>query len=321
MLNPMAVLTAVVLATGPTHTDTTFAVRPGARLEINTFSGDINVETWNRNAIRLQADHSSRTYVQIRNSDPTIELTGVHQHGLPSTVDYSLIVPRWMALKLSGVGTDIAVTGTEGDVEASSVQGNVLVNGPARSVKASSVEAGAHVDGARGKVECSSVNADVLVEHVSGEVSASSVNGQVKLDHIESGDVDASTINGTVSFEGTIREDGSYHFASHNGAITIAVPDRVNASVSVSTFNGSFSSDFPVKSNETKHGKRLNFTLGNGSARIELESFQGEIELRRMGSGFRYRTDGKYGDKDKDQKYKDKKKGDDNDNSDEGEDR
>jgi DUF4097 and DUF4098 domain-containing protein YvlB len=304
MLNPLAVLTAAAL-TAATHTDTTFAVRPGARLEINTFSGDISVRTWSRNAIHIEADHSSRTYVQIRSDDPTIELVGVHRHGLPTTVDYQITVPRWMALKLSGVGTDISVTATEGDVEASSVQGDVSVTGAARSVKASSVEGDVEVDGARGKVEVSSVNSGVHVSHISGEVTASSVNGEIKLEDIESSDVEGSTINGTVTYEGSIREDGSYHFSSHDGTVTIALPDKVNASVSVSTFNGSFSSDFPVKSNETKHGKRFNFTLGNGSARIELESFQGEIELRRQGSpGYKYQYDDGKKDKDKDQKKK-----------------
>ena len=119
-----------------------------------------------------------------------------------------------------------------------------------------------------------------------------------------------------MTYAGTIREDGSYHFSSHNGTVTIALPDKVNASVSVSTFNGSFSSDFPVKSNETKHGKRFNFTLGNGSARIELESFQGEIELRRQGSaGYKYQVDDHKKDKDH------KKKGDGDDNNDEDQDR
>src|SRR6478735_6895701 len=115
MIGTLAVLTAATLAAA-THTDTTFAVRPGARLEINNFGGDIAVSTWSRNAIRVMAEHSSRTVVRVDYQDPTIELHSSNRHGIPTTVDYELTVPRWMALKLSGMSSDIQVTGTEGMV-------------------------------------------------------------------------------------------------------------------------------------------------------------------------------------------------------------
>jgi hypothetical protein len=40
----------------------------------------------------------------------------------------------------------------------------------------------------------------------------------------------------------------------------------------------------PVKGpdpSEVRRGKRVSYTLGNGSAEVELESFDGEIKLRR----------------------------------------
>ena len=59
----------------------------------------------------------------------------------------------------------------------------------------------------------------------------------------------------------------------------------MGASVSLSTFNGDFDFDFPVTLTETRGGdKRFGFTLGTGSARIELSSFGGTIRLRRPSS-------------------------------------
>jgi DUF4097 and DUF4098 domain-containing protein YvlB len=293
MIATLAVLTAAVLAAGPTTTDTTIAVRPGARLELSNVSGDISVQTWSRNSIRVEAEHSSRTRVRVEYEHPSIDITGTH-HFAPTTVDYRLTVPRWMDLELSGIGSDIAVLGTEGDVEVSSVQGEVSVTGAAGHVQAASVEGEVRVTGARGKVEASSVNAVVRVEKASGEVRASSVNGEVVLEDVESADVEGSSVNGEIRYVGTIRDGGSYHFNTHNGAISLTVPDRVNATISVSTFSGEFSSEFPVQISETRRGKRLHFTLGSGGARIELESFQGEIQLKKAGggagkSGYQYR--------------------------------
>ena len=61
------------------------------------------------------------------------------------------------------------------------------------------------------------------------------------------------------------------------------MPQASNAAVAVSTFNGEFSSEFPVTLTETRKGRRFNFTIGTGSAQVTLESFQGTIELVRPG--------------------------------------
>jgi hypothetical protein len=53
--------------------------------------------------------------------------------------------------------------------------------------------------------------------------------------------------------------------------------------VSVSTFNGELDSSLPVTIRETSNKRRYDFTIGNGKARLDLESFGGNIHLRRPG--------------------------------------
>jgi hypothetical protein len=295
MIGTLVMLTFAVFAT-PTHTDTTFSVPPGTRLELNNFSGTIAVQTWAKNAVRIAADHSSRARLRIERSGPSLEVAIAHWRGIPGTVDYRLTVPRWMALELGGVSTDISVENTEGEVSAQSVQGEISVTGGSKSVSATSVEGEVRVYRASGKVECSSVNAAVVIEQTSGQIMASSVNGEILLRRIDSDDVEASTVNGEIVYQGSIRDGGSYRFSTHQGDVAVVMPDRVNATVAVGTYSGEFSSAFPVKLDETRHGKRFNFTLGSGSARVELESFQGEIQLRRAAdpdgkAGYEFRYD------------------------------
>ena len=295
MISTLVMLTFAVLST-PMRTDTTFTVKPGTRLELNNFAGSITVRTWTKNAVRVEADHSSRARVEVEQSGPTLGIKIVHWRGIPVTVDYELTVPRWMALELGGVNTDISVENTDGEINVQSVQGEITVTGGTKLVTANSVEGEVRVSHASGKVECNSVNSSVHVEATNGQVLASSVNGEIVLKGIDSDDVEAGTVSGEVTYDGVIKEGGSYRFSSHNGDISIAVPDRANATVSVATYSGEFTSAFPVRLDETRRGKRFNFTLGNGSARIELESFQGEIRLRRPGDpgskhDFEYRYD------------------------------
>jgi hypothetical protein len=80
---------------------------------------------------------------------------------------------------------------------------------------------------------------------------------------------------------GEVRGDGRYHLSSHDGDVTLTAPS-LDATITISTFEGEFTSDFPVTVNAT--GRKLTFTLGAGRARVELESFDGEVALLRGGA-------------------------------------
>ena len=122
-----------------------------------------------------------------------------------------------------------------------------------------------------------------MVHDVSGELQAETVNGDVNLLRIQSDNVEANTVNGEITYDGTIRANGRYRLTTHNGGVTVVIPEGTGAQVSVSTFQGDFESAFPVTLTE-RRGKRFNFTIGDGSARVELESFGGTIRLVRPGA-------------------------------------
>jgi hypothetical protein len=71
---------------------------------------------------------------------------------------------------------------------------------------------------------------------------------------------------------------------THSGDIRAGLGGAANATVFVRTFQGDFSSDFSIQLPEGQgdnSSKRFNFTLGSGSARIEVQSFNGDIHLAR----------------------------------------
>ena len=88
-----------------------------------------------------------------------------------------------------------------------------------------------------------------------------------------------------MTFNGTIRDNGVYKLGTHNGDIRVGLGGANNATIFVRTFQGDFAADFPVQlpegQNARSGSKRFNFTLGSGSARIELQSFGGDIVLAR----------------------------------------
>jgi DUF4097 and DUF4098 domain-containing protein YvlB len=275
MLTTLVTLAALALAQ---QTDTTVPVRSGARLEINNFGGEIAVKTWNRNAVRVVADHSSRDRIQVDASDQVVRVKTEPGRRGPAQIDYAVTVPAWMALNLSGVYTDIRVDGAQNEITAETVQGEVTVLGGSGNVSLKSVMGAVTLEKARGRIDLSSVNEEIRATEVSGDITAETVNGDITLIQIESANTEANTVNGSITYDGTIKDGGRYHFGTHDGDVLVSVPEKANVSVAVSTFNGEFSACFPVQlTGKTRH--RFNFTLGSGSARLELESFGGDIRI------------------------------------------
>jgi DUF4097 and DUF4098 domain-containing protein YvlB len=102
---------------------------------------------------------------------------------------------------------------------------------------------------------------------------------------IESASVEVGTVNGNIVYEGTAGRDGRYRFTTHNGSVTVAVPENANATFTVRTYQGSFHSELPAKCDSpTNRGKKAVCTLGSGNAEFELESFGGSIRLRKPGN-------------------------------------
>jgi DUF4097 and DUF4098 domain-containing protein YvlB len=279
----LTVLAAVSLATATPSTDTTFAVGTGTRLSLENYMGSVTIGAWSRDAVRVRAGHHRTASVVIERSPGRLELTASGHWGVPGAVDWDLTIPAWMAVTVEGVGTDITIQGVQGELKLDTVKGDVSVARCA-AAEASSVEGSVVVTDCKGRVNAQSVNETVRIRGCKGEVNGESVNGEVIVQCPEARDVEATSVNGDVLLGGPFVDGGSYSLSAHNGDIVVGVPEKANLSVSVSTYGGGLSSDFPLSFSEKKKGREYRFTLGNGAASLELESFQGEVRLLRLDS-------------------------------------
>jgi DUF4097 and DUF4098 domain-containing protein YvlB len=263
--------------------DTTFSVRAGSRIEVETFGGSITVRSWNRNEVRVQAQHGRRDAIEVDARGSSVRVEAEGYMGVAKDVRFTLTVPRSAHIEASGVETDIDVEGVTGDVDAETVRGTIRVIGGGR-LKLESVEGDLLIDGARGRVQASTVNRGIRVKNVVGDLDVETVNGPIVMEDVQASAVDASTVNGRIVYDGTIRDGGDYSLATHNGAIWVIVPSGTNASVTVSTFNGELDTSFEIPRFDSNARQRsYNFVLGNGKARLDLETFGGDINLRRPG--------------------------------------
>jgi DUF4097 and DUF4098 domain-containing protein YvlB len=270
---------------GSPRTDQTLDVTKGTRLVLSNNAGEVVVRSWDRDQVRVQATHNDRDRVDMQTADMTLRIRARASRGPSSLVDYQVTVPRWMPVNLSGTYLEATIEGTTGEVNVETVHGNVRVVGGSGSVVAKSIEGIITVEKASGKVQATTVNEGIRLSNVSGDVSADTTNGDIVIENAQTTSLEASTVNGDVTFNGTMRDGGTYRITTHGGDIRLGLGGASNATVFVRTFQGDFSADFPIQLPEGQSSrggsKRFNFTLGSGSARIEAQSFNGDIVLSR----------------------------------------
>src|SRR6266542_344045 len=125
---------------------------------------------------------------------------------------------------------------------------------------------------------------DISVDGAAGDITVESVDGDIILARIDAVNIDVNTVDGDITYDGTIKTSGSYRLATHDGDVAVVIPPTACVSGSVSTFDGDFDASFTVDT--VRAGKhRFSFTIGRcaSPARLEVETFDGDIKLRRPG--------------------------------------
>jgi hypothetical protein len=227
-------------------TDTTLSVSPGTTLSLANLSGDIVVKVWDRNAVRVDAEHDKNDRFVAVIKEGTLKLGVRSLEGEPADVDWNLTVPSWLPLEISGIESEIAVTGMRASVRAQSMRGDVHVTSCQGPMELNSVEGEVHAEDVNGDVTAGSVNSVVRLVRVLGPIEAQSVNGDISMDDVSSAKVSASTLNGRVYYASKFQPHGRYAFSSHNGKVYVGVDKMQAMNVTVSSFNGQLESSIPV---------------------------------------------------------------------------
>lgn len=148
-------------------------------------------------------------------------------------------------------------------------------------VSAGTVNGDTRVRNLSSEVRASTVNGRVEVLDVGGEVRATTVNGGVAVT-TRTGPVNVSTVNGNIDVRmRSVPRAGEMKFNTVNGSVRVEAPESLDADVEMKTMHGSISSDYPVQLSGKFGPRHARGTIGRGGRRIEMETLNGSIELRK----------------------------------------
>ena len=137
-------------------------------------------------------------------------------------------------------------------------------------------------------------NGDIVVDNIRGCVNANNINGNIRLSNLTK-KARASTINGNVDITYDHNPDSDCRFYTLNGNINADFQKGLAANLSFESFNGSFFTNIDhleslppqVEERSGEPGIRYKvkikgnqFQIGKGGARLDFETFNGNVYLR-----------------------------------------
>lgn len=263
--------------------DTTFAFDRRGTVTLALGSGEIIVTAWNREQIRVRA-RSERSLVRMDATPTRVSLDLSRPRG--GDTRFEVTVPVGVRVSARATTGDVSITGTKGGVEAKTQSGDLVVEDVAEMIDLGSFSGDITARGLTGSIDVSTVNGDLTLTDLKGDVEATSVSGDIELRNVVARYVRARSTSGDITYDGAIDNTGRYEIGSHSGSVYITIPQNTGALLTVSTYNGSIESDFPITLKPGEHGmgtKRFTFEIGKGDARISAESFSGDITIRSQG--------------------------------------
>lgn len=297
MIEGMLAFTVVAALAAPSHPalagagpagsetgrDTLVQVDPGTRIVLQTHEGSVVVRGWDRSAVEVIVGGEEGARIGVSRSSGTLAIRAGGRFGEPVDADLTVNVPAASPLRIHAPFADVWIEGVTREVSVETVEGDIRLAGGSDVITLHTVDGDIEVRNASGRVEVNTMDGDIRLSGVSGDIAVNAVDGDVRLEGVASSNVKATTVDGDVVYRGELRPSGVYRLSTHDGDLYVAVPERSGAIVSVATWGGEFSASFPIAWEGRRDGKRMEFTIGNGGARLELQSFDGEIRLIRPG--------------------------------------
>ena len=282
------ILTGALIATALVQSnDTTFAVDPNATLELTNHEGSIVVRTWDRDEVEVRTNRLDGGRIEVHRSGGAVRISVDNRWDDDDEVDYRLTVPATMALDLRGSDSDVRVEGTRGEVNIDVHDGDVIVSGGSGRVTVRTDDGTIDAEDMEGRIRLSSMDGDITLHSASEDIDVDATDGAITLLDVYAANVVANTVDGDVWFDGVLSPQGSYTLTTHDGDVTVQIPEDSDAQVRMARHDGEFVSDFPLTMQRWPMGRRIEFDLGSGGAELQIEAFDGDIELRHRGGRVR----------------------------------
>ncbi len=255
---------------------------------IENMVGSIKVIGWDKDEVHLDGtlgeDVEDLKFETGRKKSRIKVVYPRKSHSINDGADLIIRIPRGSSLEVEGISADILVEGVEGNLELSSISGKVEFSGWCRKLEAGSISGRILIDGGAKEMELECVSGDIKASGKTADIDAETVSGGIQLEYDTFLELSLESVSGTIRVTGDLADRGSFDFDAVSGDVILTVPADVSAEFEVTTFSGGIDNAFGQKSRKTSRyapGRELEFAVGEGDAQVEINSFSGDVVIKK----------------------------------------
>lgn len=275
-------------------------VRSTVKVTIDNTKGDVTVTAWDRNRIEVTGDlgNGARPLV-LDGNDSNIDIRvqgGSERNGKwfswgndnamqPSRLNVR--VPKGASVEVKVVSAPVSIDGLDGGkVEVESVSGRVRANVRSPDVQMQTVSGTIDLAGRADKADLQTVSGDITAPNVGTKVDAQTVSGRMIVGGGPWTSANFSTVSGDTQITGgPSSNNGKITVDAMSGDVQVQLPTNVSTKLEATSFSGDIRTDWGNPSrDEDGPGKQLKVTIGKGDGMVHLESFSGDVRVRKAGN-------------------------------------
>ena len=291
--------------------DRTLKVDGPAQLDVTTGSGDVRITQGSGGEVRVHgeihahgwsAEGSQEKLKEIEANPPIsqennlIRVGGVGRRANDVSIDYTIEVPANTELHsvagsgdvnvsgiqgpanfsagsrnitVSAIGNDIQALAGSGDVKISDVQGQVQVTTGSGDIDVRTAKGAVRVHAGYGDIQITQPNDNVVAETGGGNVSVEGAHADLRI----------HTGSGEITIDGNPGVSNYWDLRASSGDVSFRVPSTASLRLYAHTGSGDIDAQIPIVMEGTAAKHELRARIGEGKARVEVETSSGKITL------------------------------------------
>ena len=230
-----------------TETETfekTVSFQPGGQLKVENVNGNITIETWDKQEIRIYATKTAHADDK-KSAHEILEATKIEITSTPDRIHVRTHHPKNEIL-----------------LQDDSITVTYTITTPAQI-----------------NLDLESVNGNIDTRGTNGPIRAETINGSLDIQNMQDG-LRAETVNGSIHISVADQTNSDIHIKTINGGIELTLPEHFKGQLKTHTLNGKLQVDRPITIQGKISKRRIEGSLNGGtSPTIQLSTVNGSIKI------------------------------------------
>lgn len=268
---------------------------------LKNVSGRIEVKSWNKNQVRIEAlkvskapslskakEGAAKVEIEVEKENNSLRIetkypkSKIWGKSVNVSVHYNLWIPDKASIKIKSVSGSVWLEEIGGTAKVDVVSGNVEVKKTDKEVDCQTVSGKLILQDITGDAYLKTVSGKIEVNRIRGSIDAETVSGGLELREVsEAKVVKGKVLSGSIVYKGDINPEGKYKLKSFSGTVEMILPADSSFEFEAKTFSGTINTDFKITTTGVIKRTEMHGVVNQGGADVTLETFSGNIYLRK----------------------------------------